>query len=175
MAVGDILQKYGIDNLGVDMDITRAILEIVQEKNAKVTPESITTALHKGMANASPCYEYPEDVRPYAEKVCELWHIKPPRKPRKSNERGEFSFWIISLRDLVDACGEYGADLIGDMRSDYEAEMHNNGGLAPFFVTGPSSLIKSARAKAAMKRQGITGIAKRGKPQQPVHQSTLDV
>jgi hypothetical protein len=178
VAVGEELAKHGIDDLGLDMDLTKVVMNVIQEKQS-TTPEqrrqNAIDAVHKGMLNGSPCYEYPEELSPLADQVCKLWMLKAPRKPRKTNERSEYSFWVTSLRDLLDACGEYGVELLTEMRSDYEAEMMSNGGLAPFMVTGPSSLVKSARAKAALKRQGIAGIARRDGKQQPARQTRLDV
>jgi hypothetical protein len=175
LAITETLAKYGIDNVVLDMELTKVITDIIQTKQPKRTLEQLNketeNAFFASLASKSSGYEqFPEDIRPYAEKFCTLYKIKPPIRPHKQRERSEFSFWINSLRELMDACGEYGSDLLIEMRKEYEEEMQ--GGLAPFRVTSPASLVKSARGKAGMKRQGISGTIKQGKPK---YHSLLDV
>ncbi|MCJ7444244.1 MAG: hypothetical protein MUO26_06905 [Methanotrichaceae archaeon] len=175
LAITETLAKYGIDNVVLDMELTKVITDIIQIKKPQLTTEQINKNTEKAyfasLSNNSVGYEqFPEDIRPYAEKFCTLYKLTPPIKPRKESERSEFSYWIISLRELANACGEYGSDLLIEMRSEYESEMVN--GAVPFRVNSPSSLVKTARGKAGMKRQGISGVIKQGKPE---HQSRLDV
>lgn len=90
---------------------------------------------------------WPEDVTNMIEKVCELWNLRPP-ETKKSK-----AYWIQSARELMDACGEFGVFAIEQVRLDFERVMEENrrkgiGGVAPFIVEGPNSLVKVARAKA---------------------------
>ncbi|MCJ7443115.1 MAG: helix-turn-helix domain-containing protein [Methanotrichaceae archaeon] len=121
-------------------------------------------ALMKGLiSNKSDYAQFMEDVRPWVQRVCELWKLRPPVGRSKN-------FWITGARELEDACGEFGVDLLDEVYADWKSEFQ--GPLAPFRVGNPNSLVKTARGKAGMKRQGISGVIKQGKPE---HQSRLDV
>jgi len=78
--------------------------------------------------------------------VCELWWLKPP-ETKKSK-----AYWIASARELIDAFGELGTRVIREVRNDFERHMATHGGLPPFGVEGPNSLVKAARMKAGQLR-----------------------
>lgn len=113
--------------------------------------QRITEAIIKYGQNAR--YDlsgWPEDVRATVTVVCELWnHIPPATKSSKS-------YWILSARELVDACGEFGVEAIRQYRKTFEDYMSKNNGLPPFPVEGPGALIKSVRTQAAQMRDGVT-------------------
>jgi len=94
---------------------------------------------------------YPPDVQLVISEVCKHWNLKPP------STKGSKGYWIGQARELLDACGEFGEELIAEYRLDYEAAMEKNRqrtgyGTAPFTVEGPGSLVKAVRAKAGEKR-----------------------
>jgi len=91
-------------------------------------------------------HAWPEDVRETIEAVCELWWLKPP-ETKKSK-----AYWIASARELIDAFGELGTRVIREVRNDFERHMATHGGLPPFGVEGPNSLVKAARMKAGQLR-----------------------
>jgi len=158
LAITETLAKYGIDNIMLDMELTRVITDIVQEKKEKRTTEQIKQAtedaLFASFANTSIDYaQFREELRPYAEKFCTLWKLPPPARPRKANPNSEYSQWIRFLEELKDACGEYGSDLLDDMYKEWRAGFKN--GRAPFSVNTPGSITKSTRGIAGIKRQGI--------------------
>jgi hypothetical protein len=122
--------------------------------------------LMKGLiGNKGDYAQFGEGERPWAQRVCELWNLKPPIRKSK-----DFAYWITGVRELEDACGEFGVDLLDEVYADWKSEF--KGGLCPFRVGNPNSLVKTARGKAGMKRQGISGVIKQGKPER---RSMLDI
>jgi hypothetical protein len=98
---------------------------------------------------------WPEDVTDMIRKVCSLWNLRPP-ETKKSK-----AYWIQSTRELMDACGEFGVFLLEQVRIDFVRVMDTNiaagrGGVAPYTVEGPNSLVKVARAKAGEMRSKVT-------------------
>src|SRR4030067_124393 len=109
--------------------------------------ERTLTALLRGAAVIGPdLHDWPEDVRKVIGVVCELWHLKPPETAKSKG------YWIASARELQDAASEYGVEAIRAVRDDFEAHMRSHGGLPPFSVEGPGSLVKATRAKAGQMR-----------------------
>lgn len=87
--------------------------------------------------------DYPEDVRVIIAAVCELFNLKCP--PKKSTHAGQ---WINESRELRDACGEFEKQVLVEIAKDFEQHMRLKGGTVPFPVSGPRSLVNTARAKA---------------------------
>ncbi len=126
-----------------------ALGEPVQEKPS--SPEKRTDAKKRGdifdgiLAHATnqrvDLAEYPEDTREILEEFCNLWGVKPPRKKKG----GEYALWIRDARDLLDACGEFGKELLDDVFQDWRDN--------PFMVGRPGSLLKAARAMSGKKRR----------------------
>jgi hypothetical protein len=90
---------------------------------------------------------YPEDTADTIVKVCELWNLRPPTMKKSK------AYWIQSARELTEACGEFGVFVLEQVRADFVKVMEENikkgiGGVAPYIVEGPNSLVKVARAKA---------------------------
>lgn len=103
---------------------------------------------------------YPEDTADVIVKVCELWNLKPPAMKKSK------AYWIQSARELQEACGEFGVFAIEQVRVDFEKVMEENiakgiGGVAPYIVEGPNSLVKVTRAKAGELRGRTTTDAER--------------
>ena len=89
---------------------------------------------------------WPADVSAIVQVVCELWHLRPPQLAKSK------AYWIGAARELLDAAGEYGEEAIREMRADFERHMATHGGLPPFSVEGPGSLVKATRAMAGRLR-----------------------
>ena len=89
---------------------------------------------------------WPADVSAIVQVVCELWHLKPPETAKGK------AYWIASARELQDAASEYGEAAIREVRDDFERHMATHGGLPPFSIEGPNSLVKATRAKAGQMR-----------------------
>jgi hypothetical protein len=117
------------------------------------TIQSIAKGLAKHQADG--LENYPEDVRDVLDIFCQLWNFKPPRgrDPAKNQSMAD---WIKSGRDLLDACGEFGVDVLRGVREDFEDYMCKNHGIAPFRVNSPRSLVNAARGKAAEMRSPDT-------------------
>jgi hypothetical protein len=82
-----------------------------------------------------------------------LWYLIPPATKKSK------AYWIASARELLDACGEFGPDLVREYRLEFEQKMREikartGQGCAPHPVEGPGSLIKMVRDLAGRKRAG---------------------
>lgn len=91
--------------------------------------------------------KWPEDVTDMIRKVCDLWNLKPPETKKSKG------YWIQGARELIDAAGEFGVFCLEQVRIDFVKHMEKNisagiGGIAPYTVEGPGSLVKMTRAKA---------------------------
>lgn len=109
----------------------------------------IAAATARGILNAGQNMDlegYPVDVVEVLAVVCREWNLKPPRTKKSK------AYWIQSARELLDACGEFGEELITEYRREFKEYMSNHNGLAPFRVEGPNSLVKSVRALAGERR-----------------------
>lgn len=97
--------------------------------------------------------KFPEDARSVIEKFISLWPVDPPRKSKGSNS--EFAYWIKGAREINNACGEFGIDLMYLYADTYNQRRNENGGRAPHTVSGPSSLVKVLRGFAAELRTEV--------------------
>ena len=114
--------------------------------------DRIRDAFHQGLADNSSLVDlqgYPVDVTEVLRIVCEEWNLRPPRTKKSK------AYWIQSGRELLDACGEFGEQLIHDYRYEFNQYKIKHNGLAPFRVEGPGSLVKSVRALAGEKRTEV--------------------
>lgn len=87
---------------------------------------------------------YPADVEGIINLVCELWNLRAPQHKKQK------ALWIDGARQLFDACGSEWDAVLRAVRADFEQYMSTHGGLAPFTIASPLSLVKVARAKEAM-------------------------
>lgn len=94
---------------------------------------------------------FPEDTQPILQKFCDLWYMKPPNRSDRSNS--DYKDWIVGARSLLDACGEFGIEALEGYRAVFVEHMESHGGLAPFTVTRPASLVKVIRGYTAELRQ----------------------
>ena len=133
-----------------------------KEELMKGTEEAYLRSLNNSTSDYA---HIPEHARPWIQKVCELWNLKPPGRKAK-----DLGYWITGASDLQDACSEFGIDLLTDIHAEWRDGFQN--GYAPWTINAPNSLVKTARGKAGMKRQGISGTIKQGKPK---YHSLLDV
>ena len=121
--------------------------------------DRIAAAFHQGLAEAGTVdlQGYPVDVVEILRIVCEEWNLRPPRTKKSK------AYWIQSGRELLDACGEFGEQLVCEYRAEFKQYMRQNGGLAPFRVEGPGSLVKSVRALAGEKRTEVAPESDEGR------------
>jgi hypothetical protein len=103
---------------------------------------------------------FPEEIRPVLAKLCDLWKIKPPSP--KGKKSGEFALWITEGRSLLDACGEFGPEILDAVYRDWRANFKNG---VPFFTVGrPGTLVRTTRGKAGALRSGIGLLPGMGQP-----------
>ncbi len=115
--------------------------------------DRIAAAMMQGIAENNGKVDlqgYPVDVVEIIRIVCEEWNLRPPRTKKSK------AYWIQSARELLDACGEFGPQLVVEYRHEFKQHMRENNGLAPYSVEGPGSLVKSVRALAGEKRSEVT-------------------
>lgn len=111
--------------------------------------DRIAASMMQGIAENSGKMDlqgYPVDVIVIIRIVCEEWNLRPPRTKKSK------AYWIQSARELLDACGEFGEQLVVEYRHEFKQYMREHNGLAPFRVEGPGSLVKSVRALAGENR-----------------------
>lgn len=116
----------------------------------KATEESMMRGIARNLSeDGDRINQYPEDVRPILSAVCELFNLKCPSI--KSTHAGH---WIKESRELKDACGEFEKQVLVEIANEFEQHKRTKGGTVPFPVTGPHSLVNSARGKAGLMRAG---------------------
>lgn len=150
----------------------QALLDTAQAKREEALVgvrralEKSTPYLDASGLNVIDLADYPEDIRPILARVCQLYNLRPPRKG--SRKGGEFSLWISSGRELVDAAGEIGIPALERARRDFASYMDNHDGQPPFTVSGPGSLVKTVRSVAAkMRTEAIARTAARSQSEDP--------
>lgn len=132
-------------NLQEDRDAYLQKIENHKQQTRESLAKSAKHNLTDGLEN------YPEDIRDTLDVVCKLWNFRPPRgrNPAKNKSMAD---WIKSGQELSDACGEFGVNVLENIREDFEKYMHSHNGLAPYTVSSPRSLVNMARGKAAEMR-----------------------
>lgn len=100
-------------------------------------------------------HDFPEHLWPYAKCIRDTWRISLPFKPKRGEKKSAFSFWITSMDELRQACGEHGVKVLEVLHKEYVEYAQSHGGTWPHTVTGPQSLINVARGKAAHMRTEI--------------------
>lgn len=137
------------------------------EQPQEPTPEQMfdspyKTRIAKALSNSQPYKDwsglnvlnvdhFPEDVRPTVARICQLWKLTPPAKSAKKG--GQFAYWLSEARELVNYCGEFGVKVIEAIHEEHREYMKSHGGIPPFAVSSPKSLINSANRKAGELRQ----------------------
>lgn len=90
---------------------------------------------------------FPEDTREIIREFCHLWKIRPPA--RDNRKGGSFALWINEARELREACGELGLDVLRNAYNRW-----TNLPLERRFTVGrPGSLVVFTRAEAGRMRQ----------------------
>jgi hypothetical protein len=125
------------------------------KKNGRTKEEMLKStemALNKSLMSPYIAYaQFPEEILPVVDRMDKVWKFKIPSK---NSKKGDLSYFINSCRDLLSACGEYGVDLLDEMRNVWEEGMSTHGGVAPFNVNEPQSLVKTMQGFTASKRRG---------------------
>lgn len=91
--------------------------------------------------------KWPEDTWDTLLYMWELFKLRPPTRKKQK------VFWIAGIGDLLDASGEFGADILKDVNMTWKSKFKN--GIAPYTVAGPQSLVKETMAAAAQKRTEV--------------------
>jgi len=134
--------------------VERAVARGAERQSKKMSAAADVKLLTSDLSS------WPEDVRDTIALVCEKWHLHPPNTG--GNRPGkQAGYWIQSGRDLIDACGEFGLEAINRTRQEFENYMASHGGLAPYTVASPNSLVNSVRATAAKMREDVLSTANR--------------
>ena len=153
LAFNGILKDAGIDDLKLEIDLVSAAVELLGlpegEEMARIGAAEALARHEKNRADIDVAH-FPEDVQPVISLVCSLWSLHPPINTKRS----EYSSWIETSRDIVDACGEHGVEMVlGAIKKEYQTKTDESFGIAPYTVSGPVSLVKMARARAGQIRE----------------------
>ena len=146
--------KYADDPSSSARENSVPTFKRVKRVNTVVFSENQTTANGNTLAdiNSYPYSEYPDDVREWAYEFCKLYHFSAPERPQKNSPKTRFSFWVNALSELSKAAGEFGIEALRAQRKDFEAHMATHGGLAPFTISSPQSVVNTVAGKAANMR-----------------------
>lgn len=140
--------------------LTTQLINKGQGMEADEYRKRIEAALWKGIAENAGKVDvsnFPEDVQKTIQTFCQLWHLNPPRKTKGKN--GEYADWITGAREINDACGEFGLDLLHVYAEEFEKYRAENNGLTPYRVTRPGSIVKSLRGLAGEVRTNNLAIS----------------
>ncbi len=100
--------------------------------------------------------EYPERQWEWARLMRDELGFVLPNKPKKHSEKSQYSFWIMSFDDMINAAGEIGTDALKEVVKEFKEYGRKNGGVFPFNVAGPQSLVGVVRSKAAeLRSRGV--------------------
>jgi DNA-binding Lrp family transcriptional regulator len=137
--------------------------EVLKKQTSPSLPERRTAAVKKGdlfdgmIAYSQPpgqvdCSDFPEDLRPLVQKMCDLWNLHPPLA-----KTSDYHFWVKGARSLSDACGEFGVDAI---EAAYYANLRE-----PITVSNPGSLVQPCRYQAGKLRKSRPHTLETEKPE----------
>ena len=126
-----------------DSDAAKKAKERVSQSMAKMKPYMDASGL-----NVLDLSKYPEQVVPTVALFCQLWRIQPP-----TSKRSDIAYWADGADSLAKACGEIGEEVIKEVRKDFEKRMAEKGGLPPYDVSSPKSLVNMARGMAGRMRE----------------------
>jgi len=97
---------------------------------------------------------YPQDVWDVIVEFSLLWNFVPPQITRPGKYGSRALYWIEGARSLLDACGEFGVSALVDYHENvWVPYMTDNGGLSPFDIDSPKSLVNKITGHAARMRQ----------------------
>ena len=126
--------------------------------------EEIAKSVAIGIVNSKCDYaNYPERLRPIVQRMRDKWYFRPPQGKGKN-----FAFWIQSCDEILDACAEFGVDLLDAVSEDWEAHLDANQGHPPYLISSPKSLVTAVQGKARLWRSGdreTSIFIVRGQPQ----------
>jgi DNA-binding MarR family transcriptional regulator len=131
----------------------------VAHSKATVAQNAMTKVLKKDIEETDTAVlfrgdhrEYPDRLWDWALALRDEWLFTLPPKPRKNEGKSKYGFWIMAMDDLKSAAGEFGLSALDEIRGEFESYMASHGGVAPFTVSGPQSLLNVMSAKVAQMR-----------------------
>lgn len=86
--------------------------------------------------------DYPEGLRPVLQSFSTLFGIEP------GSAKGVKALWIEGARELQEACGEFGSAALLAYRAQHLEKTIKAGGIPPFDIKSPRSLVTSAASIA---------------------------
>jgi hypothetical protein len=141
-----------------NVPLTTQLINTGDRMNTDEYKKRIEVAMWKGItenAGKVDVSSYPEEIQKTLKTFCQLWHLNPPRM--KKGKNGEAADWINGAREINDACGEFGLDLLYLYAEEFEKYRADNQGLAPYRVARPGSIVKSLRGLAGeVRTQGLS-------------------
>jgi hypothetical protein len=117
------------------------------ERKTDETAEEYNVHLFRG-----DFHDFPEHLWGVAETLRDVWMFRLPAKPKKKTGKGEYAMWCAMMENVKDACGEFGTDVLIKVHADWKTGF--KGGIAPYTVAKPSSLVNPCSGKARELRDG---------------------
>lgn len=139
-------------------EVSRMLMDVVFPRSAEPPHLSDNSEPNVELFRGDPT-DYPEHLREIALCLRDVWRFSLPQKPRKKEKKGQYAFWIMSMDDLKQACGEHGTKVLEVLHKEYVEYAKSHGGTWPHSVAGPQSLVNVARGRAAQMRT-ITFVVK---------------
>jgi hypothetical protein len=141
-----ILMKYYV---GVNDGVLNELLDAAESRTERKTDEAqgeYNVELFRGDWR-----QYPEHLHKIAEVLRDTWKFVLPEKPKKGEGKGQYKFYVMAMDALKQACAEFGENVLIQVHTDWRAGF--KGGIAPYTVAQPSSLVNMANAKARELRE----------------------
>ncbi|MDX9993205.1 MAG: hypothetical protein RBS68_14285 [Anaerolineales bacterium] len=96
-------------------------------------PAKPDTGSHPGRIS-----DFPEDCQPGAKLICEIFNLRPPKKPAPGQKRSDFGLWIKGIQELNSIAAEYNTPLETAIRLTWKRWKNS-----PFTVAHPGALAKT--------------------------------
>lgn len=81
---------------------------------------------------------FPADCQPGAKLISEIFNLRPPKKPRPGQKRGDFGLWIKGIQELNSIAAEYNTPLETAIHLTWKRWQNS-----PFTVAHPGALAKT--------------------------------
>jgi len=133
----------------------------VESLKAISTPTEYNAELFKGDWR-----EYPEHLQETARVLRDVWNFVLPAKPQKKTKefsKGAYKMFCFSMEQVKQSCGEFGVEkVLTALHEDWKNGF--KGGIAPYTIAQPTSLVNVAAGKAREMRDSVGITQKTDRP-----------
>lgn len=98
--------------------------------------------------------DYPEHLHKIAECLRDLWMFSLPSKPSKINKKdsSKYKMFILAMEQIKESCAEFGIEALIKTHGKWIDGF--NGGIAPYTIAQPTSLINPVAGTVIEMRNG---------------------